>query len=108
VKRSHGGIVNPPCNRKGKNGNPSPTGRRARGLSQQSGVADVDAVEKRNHEKSEEKGQEAPCNAAARGQAGFCARAQANFVHGSGHGYPVWASNITKRGLHANERLGGG
>ena len=25
-KRSHGGIVNPPCNRKGKNGNPSPTG----------------------------------------------------------------------------------
>ena len=35
MKRSHGGIVNPPCNRKGKNGNPSPTGWRARGLSQQ-------------------------------------------------------------------------
>src|SRR6516165_12150918 len=39
VKRSHGGIVNPPCNRKGKNGNPSPTGWRARGLSQQARYA---------------------------------------------------------------------
>ena len=39
VKRSHGGIVNPPCNRKGKNGNPSPTGWRARGLSQQARFA---------------------------------------------------------------------
>jgi hypothetical protein len=36
VKRSHGGIVNPPCNRKGKNGNPSPIRWRARGLSQRS------------------------------------------------------------------------
>src|SRR5260370_38361674 len=35
MKFSHGGIVNPPCNRKGKNGNPSPTGWRARVLSQQ-------------------------------------------------------------------------
>ena len=35
MKRSHGGIVNPPCNRKGKYGNPSPTGWRARVLSQQ-------------------------------------------------------------------------
>ena len=34
VKRSHGGLVNLPCNRKGQNGNPSPIGRRARGLSQ--------------------------------------------------------------------------
>jgi hypothetical protein len=25
AKRSHGGIVNPPCNRKGKCGNPAPT-----------------------------------------------------------------------------------
>jgi hypothetical protein len=25
AKRSHGGIVNPPCNRKGKHGNPAPT-----------------------------------------------------------------------------------
>ena len=39
VKRSHGGIVNPPCNRKGKHGNPSPTGWRARGLSQQARFA---------------------------------------------------------------------
>jgi len=39
VKRSHGGIVHPPCNRKGKNGNPSPTGWRARGLSQQARYA---------------------------------------------------------------------
>ena len=35
AKRSHGGIVNPSCNRKGKNGNPSPTSWRARVLSQQ-------------------------------------------------------------------------
>src|SRR6267143_2848264 len=34
-KRRHGGIVNPSCNRKSKNGNPPPKARRARGLSQQ-------------------------------------------------------------------------
>ena len=31
---SHGGTVNPSCNRKSKNGNPSPTAGRARFLSQ--------------------------------------------------------------------------
>ena len=30
--------MNPPCNRKGKNGNPSPTGWRARGLSQHTSI----------------------------------------------------------------------
>jgi hypothetical protein len=38
-KRSHGGIVNPSCNRKSKNGNPPPNARRARGLSQQARYA---------------------------------------------------------------------
>ena len=31
---SHGGTVNPSCNRKSRNGNPSPTAGRARFLSQ--------------------------------------------------------------------------
>ena len=31
---SHGGTVNPSCNRKSRNGNPSPTAERARFLSQ--------------------------------------------------------------------------
>jgi hypothetical protein len=31
----HGEIVNPSCNRKSRNGNPSPTAGRARSLSQQ-------------------------------------------------------------------------
>ena len=31
---SHGGTVNPSCNRKSRNGNPSPTAQRARFLSQ--------------------------------------------------------------------------
>ena len=31
---SHGGIVNPACNRKSRDGNPSPKARRARALSQ--------------------------------------------------------------------------
>ncbi len=34
AKRSHGGIVNPSCNRKGETGNPPPDSRRARALSQ--------------------------------------------------------------------------
>ena len=38
-KRRHGGIVNPSCNRKSKNGNPPPKARRARGLSQQARYA---------------------------------------------------------------------
>jgi len=39
-KRGHGGIVNPPRNRKGERGNPSAYGRRIRVLSQPSaGVA---------------------------------------------------------------------
>src|SRR5208282_1150102 len=60
------------------------------------GVADVYAVEKGDDEKGEEKRQEAPRNAAARAYTDGGSR--------NGDSHPAWASNIMRRGLHANEK----
>ena len=72
------------------------------------GVADVDAVEKRDDEKGEEKRQEAPRDAAARAYVNGVMRGWFGIDCGSGCIHPAWASNITKHGLHANEKLSSG
>src|SRR5580658_7701184 len=63
-------------------------------------ITHVHAVQKCDHKKSEEEWQEAPRNAAPRDQTSSNC--------GNGQTHTAWASNITSRGLHANEKLDGG